>query len=152
MTILPEALMALLTIPAAAQTPSAAAVQASTRPASAPLATDLYRSERLRDPFVEPRAGGGTMTLGAVAAEPAEFSIHALALKGILGERSGGMALLIEPVSGATYILRSGRLYDYKNKPVPGVTGAVLPRQKTVRLQTPDKDVQTFILGEEEGL
>lgn len=152
MTISPAVLTAFLALPAAAQAPSAASVQASTRPASVPLATDLYRSERLRDPFVEPTAGGGATVLGATAAEPAEFSIHALTLKGILGEKSGGMALLIEPVSGATYILRNGRLYDYRNKPVPGVSGAVLPRQKTVRLQTPDKDVQTFILGEEEGL
>lgn len=126
-----------------ARAAAAPAVQASTQAATS--VADLYRGERLRDPFSKP--GGGD---GASVAEEAEvFSIHALQLKGVMKDRAGDCAVLVTP-GGATYILKRGRLVDPRNKPVPGVTGKVFPLQKKVLLQTPDKDVQVFILGEDE--
>ncbi|MBI4386833.1 MAG: hypothetical protein HY551_05575 [Elusimicrobia bacterium] len=127
---------------ASAAAPPAAAVSST----AAVSAADLYRAHGLRDPFL--KSGGGSS--GAVVQEPGDFSIHKLILKGILKDPGGDFALLIEPSSGASYILKKGRLYDAKRKPVPGVTGLVKSKQKMVHLMTPEKDVQTLVLGEED--
>jgi hypothetical protein len=58
-------------------------------------------------------------------------------------------ALLVDMNSRFPFILRGGRLYDMRKKPVKGVTGVIKPAQKTVTLTTADKDVQTLRLGED---
>ncbi|MEK9145958.1 MAG: hypothetical protein AAB339_10140, partial [Elusimicrobiota bacterium] len=82
--------------------------------------------------------------------QPQEFSIHLLNLKGILKDRRGSYAILTDTLGGS-FLLKDGKLFDYKNKPLPGVTGAIQPKQKSVTLMTPDKDVQVLRIGEEEG-
>lgn len=142
------ALLALaLTAPAPAR---AEEVKASTAAAKVPEVGDLYGAGKMRDPF---RAlVGASSRAGAVTAVvyPEEVGIHDLELRGLMRDKAGVIAVLVEPKSGAGYLLKSGKLYDYKNKRVPGITGVVQARQKTVVLMTPDKDVQTLRLGETE--
>lgn len=110
---------------------------------------DLYHGDQ-RDPF-QVQFGGGAPGAGAENPEAVvEFSIHNLALRGIMQDRGGDFAVLAERGTGNPYVLKKGRLYDHRNKLVKGVTGSVKPKQKMVALMTPDRDVQTLILGEDE--
>lgn len=137
----------------ATATTAAAGVKSST---AAPSVTpaDLYGGGKLRDPFAPLLGAGGVGAAMQVVAPAAfnmeEFSIHGLDLKGIMKDPKGSFAVLVETKSGTGFILRDGRLYDYKGKPVAGVTGVIRPRQKSVMLQTPDRDVQWLRLGEKE--
>ena len=45
-------------------------------------------------------------------------------------------------------MLRANRLYNERNKLVPGITGRINLKQKRVELMTADKDVQTYLIGE----
>lgn len=111
--------------------------------------TDLYKGSR--DPFRMPSAGGG----GGAAAAPAEpfklddFNIHTLDLKGIMADKGGSIAILVDNRFQLSFILRGGFVYSGKKR-VPGVTGTIHRRQKSVTLITTDKDVQTLRLGETE--
>ena len=142
---------------AMAAPPAAPAV--STRTAS--TVDELYPIAGLRNPFAP--VPGGSARVGAApptGAEgsampaglmpPEEFSIHALSLKGVMEDRSGALAVLGDSKYGASFVLKQGRLYDVKNKPVPGVTGVVKVKQKTVRLTTPERDVEILRMGEHE--
>lgn len=132
--------------PVAAAAPVPLVVQAST-----PTATisSIYTVEKLRDPFGH-GGGGGAGAAAAKLFSPDDFNIHNLSLRGIMKDASSDYALLSDPEFGVTFILRKGKLYDSKNKTVPGVTGRIDVKQKTVDLVTQDKDVQVFRLGEEE--
>lgn len=153
--------------PAAVQAPRAQTPQSTARakPASiaptvvssttAPAPADLYKAER--DPFMEfQSASPGSAAIIAAGQEPEPFNIHALTLKGIMRDKSGDSAILVQPNAGATYLLKKGKLYDAdklydpKTKPIAGVTGVVKYKQKTVHIMTSDKDVQTLILGEQQ--
>lgn len=127
-------------------------VDASTGGVRALAVDDIYGGAKLRDPFM--KLAGAGVAAAAVAAppkdyDPEEFSIHQLELKGIMGDKAGLTALLVDMNSRFPFILRGGRLYDMRKKPVKGVTGVIKPAQKTVTLTTADKDVQTLRLGED---
>jgi len=128
------------------------AVAVSSAAPAGPGVNDLYPLDKmhLRDPFAQ--LGGGS---GGYSGEPGsgtgEFSIHNLILKGIMKDSYGDFALFVDGSSGANYVLRKDILYNMKRKPVRGVSGIIKPQLKTVHLLTLDKDVQTFILGEERG-
>lgn len=113
---------------------------------------DIYGGAKLRDPFMK-LAGSGVQAAPAAAAakefDPEEFSIHQLELKGIMRDKAGWTALLVDMNTRLSFLLRGGRLYDLKKKAVAGVTGVVKPAEKTVVLTTADKDVQTLKLGED---
>ncbi|MBI2361757.1 MAG: hypothetical protein HYV15_00005, partial [Elusimicrobia bacterium] len=79
------------------------------------------------------------------------FSIHSLELKGLMRDKKGHTALLFDAATATAFVLRGGRVYDPKKKPIPGVTGTIKMEQKTVTLMTADKDVQTLRLGETAG-
>ncbi|MBI3300027.1 MAG: hypothetical protein HYZ75_17820 [Elusimicrobia bacterium] len=143
-------LLALCAASAAANPPAAPAaapaVAASTKSLSV---EEIYGAARLRDPFMKLMGAGIVAPTKAIKEyDPEEFSIHTLELKGVLRDKSGPMALLIDPGTNMSFILRGGKLFDGKRKPVPGVTGSVKIGQKTVTLMTADKDVQTLRLGE----
>lgn len=127
-------------------------VQASTDGTKALGVDDIYGGTKLRDPFT--KLSGAGVAAAPVAAppkefDPEEFSIHKLELKGIMRDKAGMTALLVDIDTHFTFILRGGRLYDMRKKPVPNVTGAIQPAQKSVTLTTADKDVQTLRLGED---
>jgi len=131
-----------------------AVVAASTSAARTLTVNDLYGGAKYRDPFASVMAGAAAPR-PQQAPEGAEaeyqFSIHSLNLKGIMQDRRGGSAILVDPKSGQGYLLRGGRLFDYKGHRVPDVRGVIHAKQKSVVLMTPEKDVQTLFLGEEEA-
>jgi hypothetical protein len=111
---------------------------------------DIYTGGKLRDPFVALGGAGGAPSSSVTDFDMADFSIHELELKGIMRDKNGAFAMLIDESTRTGFILRRGRVYTYKNERVPGVTGRINLAQKTVVLITVDKDVQTLRLGEDE--
>lgn len=111
--------------------------------------SSLYTGDRVRDPFLPASMGGGSAPQRAAedGAEPAATDIHSLQLRGLLKDRSSDFAVFGSD-TGQTYLLRAGKLFDGRNKRVPGVTGRIQLKQKRVELITADKDVQVFVLGE----
>ena len=136
---------------------SPAAVVKSTGAAQMPIGTStqtvssLYTGDRVRDPFL-PAAMGGASTRRVVDTKndgPEIVDIHGMTLRGIMKDSRAEYALF-NAETGGSYLLRSGKLYNERNKLVPGITGTIKLKQKTVELITPDKDVQVFRLGEDE--
>lgn len=130
----------------------APAVDESTGGVKALGVEDIYGGGKIRDPFM--KLGGAGAVSAPVAAppkdfDPEDFSIHQLELKGIMKDKAGLSAMLVDMNSHFSFILRGGRLYDMRKKAVPGVTGVIVPAQKSVTLTTADKDVQTLRLGED---
>lgn len=138
----------LLTLTAAA----APAPPAAAPPAALGVAThtvsSLYTGDRVRDPFLPVSMGSGPSSRPADEKEgPTVVDIHALQLRGLMKDSAADFAIFAGDF-GQTFFLRVGRLYDGRNKPVPGVTGRIKIKQKRVELITADKDVQVFNLGE----
>ena len=137
----------------------ATAGPASAGPAPSPAGTavstqtvsSIYTGDRVRDPFL-PSTMGGTSSRRVDDARtegPEVVDIHGMMLRGIMKDPKVDYALFSSE-GGGTYLLRGGKLYNERNKAVPGITGAIKLKQKTVELVTPDKDVQVFRLGEDE--
>ncbi len=106
----------------------------------------LYTGDRVRDPFLPPSMGGGPARPRDRNA-PFAVDIHALQLHGIMKDAKSEFALFSMD-NGATLVLRDGRLFDDRNKRVPGITGRIRIKQKRAELVTADRDVQIFSLGE----
>ncbi len=137
--------------------PSPAVVVKSTGAAQMPIGTStqtvssLYTGDRVRDPFL-PAAMGGTSTRRVTDAKidgPEIVDIHGMTLRGIMKDSKVDYAMFTAE-TGGSYLLRGGKLYNERNKPVAGIAGAIKLKQKTVELITPDKDVQVFRLGEDD--
>jgi hypothetical protein len=109
----------------------------------------IYTVERLRDPFMRGGAAPVAKISSSSENEAQDFSIHALGLRGILKDPQAEYAVLSNGV-GSAYILRKGKLFDHKGKAVPGVSGTINVKTKTVNLITSDKDVQVYRLGEKD--
>lgn len=148
-------MLALLAVLLAAPA-SAAGVAASTAAAapgvqqSTQTVGSLYTGDRVRDPFMPATSGGGSRTQRKDDGEPEPpptADIHALTLRGILKDRNADYAIFAAE-TGETFMLRAGRLYNERNKPVQGITGRINLKQKLVELFTPEKDRQPFIIGE----
>jgi hypothetical protein len=148
----------LLASSAAAASPAAkpavaASVQASTGTAGAPplvglstyTVSTLYTGDRVRDPFLPPSMGIVMRVRDKSA--PVVWDIHTLQLRGILQDAKSDFAIFGAD-DGTALVLRGGRLYDDRNKPVPGITGHIHIKQRRAELVTADKDVQVFSLGE----
>lgn len=135
-------------VPAVAASTSAAKVSVSTQTVGS-----IYTGDRVRDPFQAATMGGGGSRRAESKTEgdngPEVVDIHGMSLRGIMKDAKTDYALFTAE-TGGSYVLRGGRLYNERNKPVQGITGAVKLKQKTVELVTADKDVQVFRLGEEE--
>lgn len=137
--------------------PSPDAVAVSTSAARLPIGTStqtvssLYTGDRVRDPFLPAAMGARSARRDDDSKDqgPEVVDIHGMSLRGIMRDSKTDYALFTAE-TGGTYILRGGKLYNERNKPVPGVTGGIKIKQKTVELITPDKDVQVFRLGEDE--
>lgn len=137
--------------------PSPVAVAASSAAArgligvSTQTVSSIYTGDRSRDPFLP--AAMGASSVRRVTDEknegPEVVDIHGMLLRGIMKDSKLDYALFTAE-TGGTYLLRGGRLYNERNKPVPGITGVIKLKQKTVELITADKDVQVFRLGEDD--
>lgn len=130
---------------------STSTVRASTATVLSP--SSIYTAEKLRDPFQ--KSGGSSLGAassggGSQAFNPEDFNIHNLSLRAVMKDSAADYALLSDKTLGMTFVLRKGKVYDAKNKPIPGVTGTINMKQKSASLITRDKDVQVLRLGEEE--
>lgn len=134
---------------AAAPAASAAKPEVKTSTTPPPSPSTIYTAEKLRDPFMA-GGGGAANASGKPFSIETDFNIHNLQLRGIMKDAAADYALFSDTAFGATFILRKGRLYDMKNKAVPGITGKLKIEQKWASLETPDHDVQIFRLGEDE--
>jgi hypothetical protein len=137
---------------AAGPAPSPAAPASGALAQSTMTVASLYTGDRVRDPFVASSGSGVAKRRPAQdleGGEPEVVDIHGFSLRGILKDADTDFALFAAE-GGGTFLLRGGRLYDARNKPVPGITGRIKLKQKTVELVTADKDVQVFRLGEDE--
>ena len=142
-TILSAMLGAAFALPAAAAAPFE--VKTSTAPPADP--STIYTAEKLRDPFQAASAGSSA---GRPYSLENDFNIHNLSLRGVMKDSGADYALFSDTGFGATFILRNGKLYDSRNRPVRGVSGKLRVKGKWAMLETADHDVQTFRLGEEE--
>lgn len=147
-------LAAVLLCTGASAAPAPAVVKSTAAPAGAPASalalstytvSTLYTGDKVRDPFMPSTVGGGGRPRDKNA--PLVVDIHALELRGIMKDARSDFALFSTD-NGTTLILRGRRLYDDRNKPVPGITGSINIKQKRAELITADKDRQPFQLGE----
>lgn len=123
-----------------------AALADEVKVSTTPTVDSIYTASRLRDPFA--RWGAGRAASKPFTLE--DFSIHKLALRGIMRDAGSDFALFSDNESGASFLLRKGKLYDPKKKPVPGIAGVINMKTKVVTLTAPEGDVQVFRLGEAE--
>ncbi len=114
--------------------------QGTTKPALTP--SMIYTASSLRDPFR--KAASGSSSSPQRPFKLADFNIHNLILQGLMVGRKTGFALLIDANYGAGFILKGNRIYNSKGKAIPGVTGRLDARRKTVYLKTKDGDVQVL--------
>ncbi|OGR87679.1 MAG: hypothetical protein A3A86_04835 [Elusimicrobia bacterium RIFCSPLOWO2_01_FULL_60_11] len=84
-----------------------------------------YPYSSKRDPFT-PLAGSAAALAGASSGSQGISSgeLSNLELKGILRDRKGKVAL-ISASDGEPFVLRSGRVYDRKNRIVSGISGII---------------------------
>lgn len=133
----------------AASAPPVASVSVSTAPPPTPAS--IYTTERLRDPFapLSQGGGGGGVNAAGKAFGAEDFNIHNLSLRGMMKDSKADYALFQDENFGVSFVLRRGRLYDSKNKPVRGVTGRLRVNDRWAELETAEHDVQIFRLGDE---
>lgn len=135
-------------VPAVQPSTGTAAPAAPALGVSTYTVSTLYTGDRVRDPFLPPSAGGARERAPERAAGTG-VDIHSLQLRGIMKDSKTDFALFATE-TGATVVLRGGRLYDERGKIAPGITGRIRIRQRRVDLITADKDVQVFALGGDE--
>jgi hypothetical protein len=97
----------------------------------------FYPYTQKRDPFT---ALIGNTSRDSTSSE--DLSIHELPnleLKGILRDRKGKMAMITSR-DGGTFLLRAGKIYDRKNRVIPGISGMI--KEKSVILISKDQQDQ----------
>ena len=144
------AMLAAFLVPAAAFA-APAAVSGSTESARPRGIEDIYSGASLRDPFREVAASSARSAATKTEFKIEDFNIHEVDLRGIMKDKEGAYAILVDIPSQVSLVLREGHVYTFKNKRIPGVSGRINMAQKSVVLQTVDNDVQALRLGEEEG-
>jgi hypothetical protein len=137
MRSIPPGPVAAVSTPVANARPGASTLSTQT-PASAEPSYMSYRYEgdRYRDPFI-PLNGVGSDSGNDHAPQ-----ISSLILKGIIQDDKGRVAIMSSGVS--SYILRAGRLYDGRNRPVKGISGVI--KAQSVVLVGSDRVVKEFTL------
>jgi hypothetical protein len=131
--------------PAAPSAPKTAEVKPST-----PTATisSIYTVDRMRDPFMQGGMGGASGG-AAKTFEASDFNIHNLVLKGVMKDGGVNLAMLYDQEYGVSFVLRGGKVYDSKRKPMANVKGSIDLKTKTVKLEGLEGDVQVLRLGED---
>lgn len=104
----------------------------------------IYTTSNLRDPFRK-AASGGSVTRKAF--KSSDFNIHNLDLRGLMADSKSNYALLVDVNYGESFILKDGRLYGPRGKPIPGISGHLDVKRKTAYLKARDGDVQVLRLG-----
>ena len=83
----------------------------------------VYPYASMRDPFT-PLAGGAASVGSSASQDMSNGDLGNLELKGILRDRKGKVAM-ISASDGEFFVLRSGRIYDKKNRIVSGISGII---------------------------
>lgn len=104
----------------------------------------IYNAANLRDPFRKANSGS---SLPHKAFKISDFNIHNLDLRGLMQDSQSSYALLVDTSYGESFILKGGKLYDPKGKPIPGISGHLDEKRKTVYLKARDGDVQVLRMG-----
>jgi Tfp pilus assembly protein PilP len=107
-----------------------------------------YPYAQKRDPFVPLVGGVQAVQSGSGSGDIGKGELGNLELKGILRDRRGKVAL-ITSTSGEPYTLRSGRIYDKKNRIVNGVSGII--KESSVVLITQNRTVKEIPLVRRES-
>jgi Tfp pilus assembly protein PilP len=124
------------------------AAQAPLEPEKIPeLKKYVYSCSQERDPFV-PLAGGGKSAYGSESDSSIMNHFATLELRGILKDHRGKIAL-IGTSSGDSYTLRSGRIYDRRNRLVNEVTGII--KENSVVLISQNKAVKELPIMKRES-
>jgi len=95
-----------------------------------------YMGDRYRDPFIP--LTGNSYDAGSERAP----QVSSLLLKGIVQDEKGRVAILSSGTS--SFVLRAGRLYDGRNKPVKGLTGVI--KAQSVVVVGSDRTVKELLL------
>lgn len=98
----------------------------------------IYPLAHKRDPFV-PLIGGSVddrKTVASLTDRKGEFT--KLELKGIIKDKKGKMAL-IASLHGESYTLKTGKIYDKRNRIVTGVSGVI--KEESVVLYSPNRTI-----------
>jgi hypothetical protein len=107
-----------------------------------------------RDPFVSPTEAEQLLAAGPCEGEGSEcWLIAEIGLVGIMGRRSGGVALVIGPEGYGASLKAGDKLYDGEVLSVDGVSGNVIFRQKVsdpTRIK-PYRDVEKKLSTSREG-
>ncbi len=122
------------------QPPSASKLAISTQTLTPSM---IYTASNLRDPFRKASMGGSSSS-PQKPFKLSDFNIHNLTLQGLMVGTKTKFALLIDANYGTGFILKGDRIYNSKGKAIPGVTGRLDSRRKTVYLKTQDGDVQVL--------
>lgn len=130
----PKALPAQKSSAPAPQTPASAA-----KPLTPAM---IYTASNLRDPFR--KASGGSSTGSRKPFKLSDFNIHNLILQGLMVGENSNFALLTDANYRTGFILKGSRIYNSRGKMIPGVSGRLDPRRKTVYLKAQDGDVQVL--------
>lgn len=112
--------------------------------ASALTPSMIYTASNLRDPFRAASSGGSVVHK---AFKLSDFNIHNLTLRGLIIDPPASYALLIDANYGASFFLRGNRIFTARGKPVPGVSGHLDAKRKTIYLKVRDGDVQVLRMG-----
>lgn len=123
--------------------PATPPVAPAATPAAAPAPawkSYSYLGDKYRDPFI-PLTGAGADTDSDRAPQ-----ISTLQLKGIIQDPKGRVAVL--STGSMSYILRAGRLYDGRNRPLKGVSGVI--KSQSVVLIGSDRTVKEIQLNKED--
>ena len=90
---------------------------------------------------------GGQISAQAASGNVEKGDLANLELKGILRDKRGKIALIASS-SGEPYTLRSGRIYDKKNRIVNGVSGII--KETSVILVTQNRTIKELTLSKKE--
>jgi len=101
-----------------------------------------FRGERYRDPF-SPLIGGGAAINSNAVRVPA---LSQMMLKGIIQDGNERTALITAP--GGSYTIRGGRLYDGRNRLVPGISGVVKSNSITLFSSTGMRQINLIGIAE----
>ena len=107
-----------------------------------------YPYDGRRDPFMPLVGTPGSYAGSSQDAQTITQSFSNLELKGILKAKSGKIAM-ISATNGETYMLKSGRVFDRRNRVIHGVSGII--KENSVVLISQNKTVKELVLVRKDG-
>lgn len=107
-----------------------------TPPPKVEISKYYYRGEKFQDPFIP-------LTASARALVPSEIvipNVHALTLKGIFV--ADGEKIAIVSGGGHSYMIRSNKLYDIRNRVIPGFYCRIKTESVTIKTGDVSREIK----------